>query len=297
MTGIPFPDWLSPIAFDFNRWGLPFQLRWYALAYIVGILIGWWITRMALKRPKLWPNDTSPMTPEQLDDFLTWIVVGIIGGGRLGYVLFYEPSVFIAEPWRIPFIWEGGMSFHGGFLGVCLAIVLWCRKHGVALWSGADAIALATPPALLLGRISNFVNAELWGRETTAPWGVIFPGPAAQTCPTQAAGSCARHPSQLSEAGLEGLLLLILVLFFAFARGWLRRPASITALVLIGYGAARVFVEFFRQPDAQFVSPGNPIGFAVHVDGYGLTMGQFLSLPMIVVGLGLWLWARRKAAP
>lgn len=295
MTGLAFPDWLHPVAIDFTQWGLPFQLRWYALAYIIGILIGWRIARAALKRPALWRADTAPMTPEGLDDLLTWIIIGIIAGGRIGFVLFYEPATYLAEPWRIPLIWEGGMAFHGGFVGVCLAVLIWTRRNAVPLWSAADTIALATPPALLLGRISNFVNAELWGRPTSLPWGVIFPGDAAQNCPGVLPGTCARHPSQLYEAGLEGLLALILLCLLAFRFGLLKRPGALTAVFLVLYGVSRFAVEFVRQPDAQFISPGNPIGLAVQVNGYGLTMGQLLSLPMIVAGLALWVYSRRRS--
>ena len=281
-TGIPFPA-ISPEIVSFTLFGVEIALRWYAMAYIVGIVIGWQITAAALRRPALWADQTPPMTTEQLENLLTWIVVGIIGGGRLGYVLFYQPAYYLQNPLEIPAIWTGGMSFHGGFIGVVLAILIFARRHGIPLGSAADSIALASPPAILLGRIANFINAELWGRPTELPWGVIFPGEAAQACAT-ATTLCARHPSQLYEAFLEGFVLLALLCWLAFRRGALRRPWLLAGVFFTGYGLGRFLVEFVRQPDAQFVSPGNPLGLALHMNGYGLTMGQLLTLPMIAIG-------------
>ncbi|CRK76040.1 prolipoprotein diacylglyceryl transferase [Nereida ignava] len=285
LAAIPFPN-LSPNIFSISLFGMEFALRWYAMAYIVGIVIGWRIIVAALRRPALWSKDTSPFSPEQAEDLLTWIVVGVILGGRLGYVFFYQPAYYLQNPLEIPAIWTGGMSFHGGFLGVVLLAYIWTRRNKVALWPLADSLAIAVPPALLLGRVSNFINAELWGRPTDAPWGVIFPGEAAQAC-QGIIGACARHPSQLYEAALEGLILGAVLLYFAFRRGLLKRQGAATGIFLAGYGMARFAVEFVRQPDAQFVTLNNPLGLAWQVNGYGLTMGQFLSLPMIFVGLFL----------
>ncbi|MGB1265477.1 MAG: prolipoprotein diacylglyceryl transferase [Nereida ignava] len=285
LAAIPFPN-LSPNIFSISLFGMEFALRWYAMAYIVGIVIGWRISVAALRRPALWSKDTSPFSPEQAEDLLTWIVVGVILGGRLGYVLFYQPAYYLQNPLEIPAIWTGGMSFHGGFLGVVLLAYIWTRRNKVALWPLADSLAIAVPPALLLGRVSNFINAELWGRPTDAPWGVIFPGEAAQAC-EGIIGACARHPSQLYEAALEGLILGAVLLYFAFRRGLLKRQGAATGIFFAGYGMARFAVEFVRQPDAQFVTLNNPLGLAWQVNGYGLTMGQFLSLPMIFVGLFL----------
>ncbi|MBM1220048.1 prolipoprotein diacylglyceryl transferase [Ponticoccus sp. SC2-23] len=293
-SGIPFPD-ISPEIVSISLFGMEFALRWYAMAYIVGIIIGWRITVAALKRPALWRDQTPAMTPEQLENLLTWIVIGIIGGGRLGYVLFYQPGYYLQNPAEIPMIWTGGMSFHGGFLGVVLAILIFARRHGIPLGSAADSIALASPPAILLGRIANFINAELWGRPTDLPWGVIFPGEAAQACAT-AGQLCARHPSQLYEAFLEGVVLLILLVWLAFRRGALRTPWLMSGVFFTGYGLGRFAVEFVRQPDAQFVSPGNPLGLALHINGWGLTMGQLLTLPMIIIGLAVIVAARRARA-
>lgn len=284
-----FPN-IAPEIFSITLFGFTFALRWYALAYIAGILIGWRIVLAAIARPLLWATQ-PPLTREQVEDLLTWIILGVIIGGRLGYVAFYQPGYFIENPAQIPAVWQGGMSFHGGFIGVIVAVWLCARKYGAPLGSVADLLAIATPPGLLLGRIANFINAELWGRPTDAPWGVIFPGIAAQDC-AGINGPCARHPSQLYEAGLEGVLLGAILLVLAFGRGWLKTPWRLTGMFFAGYGVGRFIVEFFRQPDAQFVSPDNPVGLAFHINGWGLTMGQTLSLPMIV--LGLWLVLRRR---
>ena len=192
-------------------------------------------------------------------------------------------------------VWQGGMAFHGGLLGVIIAAWLYTGVQKIPRRPAADAIALGVPPGLLLGRIANFINAELWGRPTLAPWGVIFPGQSAQTCTGFDPGTCPRHPSQLYEAGLEGLLLGALLLFLVWAKRGYKRPGLISGTFFWGYGLSRFFVEFFRQPDAQFVSQGNPLGLAWHIGGYGLTMGQILSIPMILLGLWLIAQSRRTA--
>ena len=291
--GIPFPN-ISPELFSISIFGFDFALRWYALAYIAGILIAWRLGVMAVKRTSLWPNDTAPMTPKQIEDLLTWIILGIILGGRLGYVLFYQHDGYYRQnPIEILQVWQGGMAFHGGLLGVVIASWIYTTLQKIPRLPAADLIAFGIPAGLLLGRLANFINAELWGRETTAPWGVIFPGDAAQTCMDAAYGACARHPSQLYEAALEGLLLGALLLWMVWRGGALKKPGLVSGTFFAGYGAARFVVEFVRQPDAQFVTAGNPLGLAWHVDGYGLTMGQILSLPMIA--LGLWLILRARA--
>ncbi|QYK40713.1 MAG: prolipoprotein diacylglyceryl transferase [Paracoccaceae bacterium] len=290
---LPFPD-VSPELFSVTLFGLTLALRWYALAYIAGILIGWRLAVAALDRPALW-GGSPPMTRDQVERLLTWVIVGVIAGGRLGIVAFYQPAYYLANPWEIPMVWLGGMSFHGGLAGVVVASWLFCRAEGIALRPAADMLAMATPPGLLLGRIANFINAELWGRPTDLPWAVAFPGAAAQDCPG-VTGLCGRHPSQLYEAALEGLILGAVLLWLVWRRGGLRAPGLVAGVFFAGYGAARFAVEFVRQPDAYFVSPGNPLGLALHIGGYGLTMGQILSLPMILVGLWLALGARRAAA-
>jgi len=295
-TGLPFPD-ISPEIFALDLFGIHLALRWYALAYIVGILIGWRLAVAAVRRPGLWPAATPPMTQAQLESLLTWVILGIIAGGRLGYVILYQPAFYLAHPAQIPALWQGGMSFHGGFVGVVLTILIFARRNALPLGGVADVIALAAPPAILLGRIANFINAELWGRPTSLPWGVVFPGDAAQTCAGIVLGQCARHPSQLYEAALEGLLLGALLIWLAFRGGALRRRWLLAGTFFAVYGAARLLVEFVRQPDAQFVSEGNPLGLALHWQGWGLTMGQILSLPMLVVGVAVIVMARRKPAP
>ncbi len=294
IAAIPFPD-LSPELFSIQIGSFEFALRWYALAYIAGLLIGWRIVVGLMRRPDLWPGNVAPMRPEQVEQLLTWVIIGVILGGRLGFVLFYQPEYYLANPGEILQVWQGGMAFHGGFLGVVVAAAIFCRRNGIPMLQTADAMAVATPIGLMLGRLANFVNAELWGRPTTMPWGVIFPGSAAQTCPPDWIGACARHPSQLYQAAGEGLLLFLLLAVLVWRAGWLKRPGQVLGVFLAGYGTARFVVEFFRQPDAQFVAPGNPLGHAVQFGQMGLTMGQLLSLPMIVAGVLLILYARRRA--
>ena len=286
---IAFPD-ISPTIFEIPIFGLTFALRWYALAYIVGLLVGWRLVTRAVRTPVLWAGP-APMTADQVERLLTWVIFGVILGGRIGYALFYDEALFLTDPLRILRVWEGGMSFHGGFVGVIVAGLIFCKRERIPLLPAADLMAMAAPPGLLLGRLANFINAELWGRPTSLPWGVAFPGEAAQTC-AGVVGLCARHPSQLYEAALEGLVLGAVLLWFAWRRGWLHAPGGILGVFLAGYGIARFLVEFVRQPDVQFVSPGNPLGLALQAGGWGLTMGQILSLPMIVAGL--WFLARSR---
>ena len=291
---IQFPN-LSPEIFSISLFGTEFALRWYALAYIAGILIAWYLAARAVKRPALWPNETAPMTPRQVEDLVTWIILGVILGGRLGHVLFYQPSVYLANPAQILRIWEGGMAFHGGLLGVVVATWLYARAQNIDKLKIADLVAHTVAPGLLLGRLANFVNAELWGRATDLPWGVAFPGRAAQDCGQALGEICARHPSQLYEAAMEGLILGALILWMVYRRNAFHAPGRILGTFLAGYGIARFIVEFFRQPDAQFISDGNPLGLAWQIGGYGLTQGQALSVPMIALGLWFILRARHAA--
>ena len=258
---LPFPD-IDPIAVALG----PVAIRWYSLAYIVGLIAGWLYCRRLAERP---PN---AITPDQLDDFLLWATLGVVLGGRLGYVLFYKPAFFLANPLEILVIWQGGMSFHGGAAGVILAIILFAWKRGVSWLSLGDLVVCAVPIGLFLGRLANFVNGELYGRAADVPWAMVFPRDPEQI---------PRHPSQLYEAGLEGIVLFLL-LYLLVRRGWLERPGAIGGAFLAGYGLARIIVEFFREPDAHL---GFLLGFT--------TMGQVLSLPLIIAGLILIAWGYR----
>jgi len=298
---ILFPE-ISPEIFSITIGEFTFALRWYALAYIVGLAAGWWLIVQSVKRPTLWPHDTSPMRPDQVEGLLTAVVLGVILGGRFGYVLFYQPGGYLSDPLAILRIWEGGMSFHGGLLGVTLSAWIWCRRNGIAPLQVADAMAMVVAIGLFLGRIANFINAELWGRPSDLPWAVVFPSRAALDCLTPegmvetAWGlACARHPSQLYEAVLEGLIMGAILLWLAWRRGWLKRPGALTGMFLVIYGLSRFAVEFVRQPDAQFAGPGNPLGYALQFGpSLGLTMGQVLTIPMMLAGLWL-IWRRHTA--
>ncbi|WP_299843058.1 prolipoprotein diacylglyceryl transferase [uncultured Jannaschia sp.] len=292
LLALPFPE-IGPDIFSIEFGSFTFALRWYAMAYIAGIVLGWWLCRRAVLTPRLWGAAGPPLAPARLEDLVTWIVLGVVLGGRLGFVLFYQPGYYLANPAEILMIWQGGMSFHGGMLGVAVALILFHIRHRVPLLPLADLLALATPIGLFLGRLANFVNGELWGRPTDLPWAVIFPGAAAQDC-AGVAGLCARHPSQLYEALLEGALLGTVLLWLAWRRGAFQRPGLLTGVFLMGYGTARALVEFVRQPDAQFAGPGNPLGYALQLGQAGLTMGQILSMPMIAAGVWLALRAVRS---
>jgi len=300
-VALQFPD-ISPNLFSIDLGFMEFALRWYALAYIAGLVIGWRIITRAVRRPVLWPGDAAPMTAEQVENLLTWVILGVILGGRLGYVLFYQPAYYLQNPSEILMIWQGGMSFHGGFLGVAIAGLIYCRVNRLPMAQVGDAMAMVAPIGLFLGRLANFINGELWGRPTDAPWGVIFPGFAAQDCAgpegiVELAGQlvCARHPSQLYEALLEGLVLGAILLYLAWRRGALKIPGQIMGLFIAGYGLARFFVEFYRQADAQFITLDNPMGYVLQFGPAGLSMGQILSLPMLIGGLLIVAYARSVA--
>jgi phosphatidylglycerol:prolipoprotein diacylglycerol transferase len=283
---------IDPVLVSISLFGVELAIRWYALAYIAGLLLGWRYVAWLCRRPALWGGQ-APMRAEQTDDLLTWMIVGVILGGRLGYVLFYQPGYFAANPAQILAVWQGGMSFHGGLLGVAAGVIGYSLRHGLPILSVGDAVAAAAPIGIFFGRLANFVNAELWGRPSTLPWAMVFPGEAAQACPLDWIGPCTRHPSQLYEAGLEGIGLF-LVLAFAIRSGALARPGRVFGLFLVGYGAARLALEGVRQADQQFVSADNPLGYVLQLGSGGLTMGQILTLPMLLVGaVLLWRAARR----
>ena len=245
----------------------PFGIRWYALAYIAGIVLGWRLLRHLVAQAP------AVTTAVQADDFVTWATLGIVLGGRLGYVLFYQPGVYLAHPAMIFAVWEGGMSFHGGALGVTVAILWFCRRNAIPLLGFADRVAVCVPIGLGLGRIANFGNGELWGREAPdwLPWAMIFPN----------GGPVPRHPSQLYEALLEGLVLFLVMFVLSRQERLRARFGWLTGAFLVGYGIARTTGEFFREPDLF-------LGYLIG----GVTMGQLLCIPMLLAGF--WLILRSK---
>ena len=261
---IPYPA-INPVAVELG----PIAVRWYGLAYIAGITIGWLYCRRLAKQPP------TIVEPETLDDFIIWATIGVILGGRLGYVLFYQPSHYFAHPLQIFYVWEGGMSFHGGALGVAAALTLFSWRRHVPLLRLSDIIACGAPIGLFFGRIANFINGELWGRATDVPWAMIFPSDP---------DHLPRHPSQLYEAGLEGVVLFLLLFVLLRVTRIREHAGALTGAFLMGYAVARSVGELFRQPDAF-------LGFILP----GVTMGQLLSLPLLVVGLLLLLRAYRKS--
>ena len=266
---------IDPVIFSIG----PLAVRWYGLGYVVGILFGWWYSRRLVMTPRLWAHGKAPMTPVDIDDLVVWAAIGIVAGGRIGYILFYDLARYLANPLDMLAVWEGGMSFHGGLIGTVLAMILFARSRGIATWSLFDVVAAGVPPAIGLVRVANFINAELWGRPTDAPVAMIFP-----TDPLQVP----RHPSQLYEAALEGLVLFIVLAILVWGARMLRRPRFIAGAFVAGYGLARIVVEFFREPDAQ-------LGFLL---GTGwLTMGMVLSTPMVLAGLWAMATARKPGAP
>jgi phosphatidylglycerol:prolipoprotein diacylglycerol transferase len=255
---VPFPD-IDPVLVQIG----PFAIRWYALGYVAGILIGWRYITGLVRNAALWPLRGAPATAEQIDDLILWLTLGIILGGRLGHVFFYTPSLIWTDPLEILKVWNGGMSFHGGVLGVLIATVAFARLNKVDLLRLGDVITAAAPIGIGLVRVANFINAELWGRPTDLPWGVVFPG----------AGPEPRHPSQLYEAALEGLVLFFVLRWATHSAGALNRRGVVAGMFFLGYGLIRVALENVREPDAYM--PHFPLG---------LTMGMMLSLPMILGG-------------
>jgi phosphatidylglycerol---prolipoprotein diacylglyceryl transferase len=266
LFAIPFPAF-DPVLVSLG----PIAIRWYALAYVFGILLGWWYARAIIRNQRLW-GGKPPLGVIDFDDFVLWITAGIILGGRIGYVLFYNPAHFAANPAEIIQVWKGGMSFHGGFAGCVIAVVLFAKKRNIPMLTLGDITCAVGPIGLFLGRIANFINAELWGRTTDVPWAMVFPG----------AGPLPRHPSQLYEAVLEGLVLLV-VLAIMIRRGALLRPGLIIGAFAVGYSLARIACEFFREPDPQ-------LGFLWG----GLTMGMLLSLPLLAAGIAFIVHARSR---
>jgi phosphatidylglycerol---prolipoprotein diacylglyceryl transferase len=265
-TAIQFTDLgLSPIIFEVG----PIALRWYSLAYIGGIVVAWWYILRMIKAPG------APMAPRHIDSFVTWITLGIILGGRFGYVFFYEFDTYAADPLSALKLWEGGMSFHGGLIGVLVAIWGFVKVNRLSFLRFADYVAVTIPFGLGFGRVANFINGELWGRPTTAPWGIVFPN----------GGPLPRHPSQLYEAVLEGPVLFAILWWMFWKTDARYRPGKLMGAFALGYGSFRFIVEFFRESDAQLMD------FAART---GLQMGQWLSLPLIIGGLYFVLTARGR---
>jgi phosphatidylglycerol:prolipoprotein diacylglycerol transferase len=259
---IPYPAF-DPVLIHIG----PLAIRWYALSYILGILLGWAYARVLIRSGRLWGGNASknsaPMTVVDFDDFVLWVTLGVILGGRAGYVLFYNLPHFTAHPLEIFQLWQGGMSFHGGFAGCVLAVLLFAKSRGISVLSLGDITCAVGPIGLFLGRIANFINGELWGRATDVPWAMVFP----------TGGPVPRHPSQLYEATLEGLVLLV-ILALMIRAGALKRPGLTVGSFAVLYAIARSTCEFFREPDAQ-------LGFLWG----GATMGQLLSIPLLLAGL------------
>ncbi|MDR3372264.1 MAG: prolipoprotein diacylglyceryl transferase [Ancalomicrobiaceae bacterium] len=277
---LPFPNF-DPNVFSFGpfhpTWPIditigPIAVRWYALAYIAGILLGWLYIRRLIATKRLW-GETKVPEFWQIDDFVTWATLGIILGGRLGYVIFYDPMHYLAEPLDIPQLWHGGMSFHGAVIGLWLTMVLFSRGKEFSAFTLFDLVTAAAPLGLFFGRIANFINGELWGRASDVPWAVVFPR----------AGNVPRHPSQLYEMALEGLVLFVVLRLVTHVELKLKRPGTVAGAFTACYGLARITAEFFREPDVQ-------VGYLAGQ----FTMGQLLSVPMVLLGVGVILWANRR---
>ena len=283
MAIMPFPE-IDPIAFSLG----PLSIHWYGLAYVAGIMLGWYYARQIAGNSKLWPGDVSPITKVQLDDFIIWVALGIVVGGRVGYILFYDLPTVIESPIRAIQIWNGGMSFHGGLTGTTIAMIIFARRNGIPIWSLFDIVAAVVPIGLFCGRIANFINGELWGRLTDVRWGMVFCNQYIEKtngyCP---GGDFVRHPSQLYEAGLEGIVLLLVLALLIYGLRALKTPGFVTGVFVCGYALSRIFVEFFREPDAQ-------LGYLLGTNW--LTMGMVLSTPMVLLGIWAMLRARRQAA-
>jgi phosphatidylglycerol---prolipoprotein diacylglyceryl transferase len=274
---IPFPN-IDPVAIQIG----PVAIKWYGLAYMAGLLLGWLYIRRLVRQTWLWPNNTPPFAAEKVDDLLLYMTFGVVVGGRLGFVLFYEPVHYLTNPAEIPQLWRGGMSFHGALLGCGLANWLFARRNQLSPWSTMDLCAAAVPIGLLFGRLANFINGELFGRPTSVPWGMVFPE---AVVPHHAVEPTPRHPSQLYEAFFEGLVLVLFLRWLTHRRLGLQAPGLVSGAFLIGYGLARSFCELFRQPDPDHTFTVGP-----------LTPGIVYSMPMILLGLYFIHAARSRVA-
>jgi len=272
VLALPFPN-IDPVAISLG----PIEVKWYGLAYMAGLLLGWYYIRRVLTEARIWPNAQSPFALPKADDLLLYMTVGVVFGGRLGFVLFYEPKFYLANPLEILAVWKGGMAFHGALIGCGLAIWAFSARNRVNPWSAMDLCAAAVPLGLIFGRIANFINGELFGRPTTVPWGMVFPSAALEYPKIE---PVLRHPSQLYEAFFEGLVLFLVLRLMTHSKGGLQTPGLVTGTFLIGYGLARSFCELFRQFDPLHA-----------FSAYGLTPGIVYSIPMILLGI----WFVRSA--
>lgn len=271
LTVLTFPQ-IDPVLLQIG----PLAVHWYGLGYVVGILFAWWYARRLVTNDRLWGPGGSAISPVDIDDFLIWAAAGVVLGGRLGYILFYDFARYIENPASIFAVWQGGMSFHGGLTGVTIAMILFARRRGFSIWSLFDIIAAGVPVGFGLVRVTNFINSELWGRPTDVAWSFVFPN----------GGPDPRHPSQLYEALLEGLALFIVLRLLTHSALKLKQPGFVAGAMVAWYGASRIFVEFFREPDAH-------IGYLA---GGWLTMGMILSVPMVLLGVWAMLRAQKAAA-
>lgn len=263
---IAFPDFLHPVIAQIG----PISLHWYGLGYVVGILFAWWYGVFLLKRKSLWHNAQPPMAAEKLGDFVVWAAIGVVVGGRLGQVLVWDPQYYFNHPAEIIAVWDGGMAFHGGLIGTIIAMVLFARKNGIGIWTTFDTVAAGVPVGLGLVRICNFINQELWGNITDVAWAVCFPNDP-EYLP--------RHPSQLYEAAMEGLILFIILAILIFGFKALRKPGIVSGTFIMGYGLARMISELFRVPGED------PQWFSTLFHSTGFTYGMALSLPMVLFGI------------
>lgn len=273
---IPFPD-IDPVAVQIG----PIAIKWYGLAYLAGLLLGWLYIRRLLSQTKLWADDRPPFLPQKVDDLLIYMVAGVLIGGRLGFVLFYEPSYYLENPLDIVAVWKGGMAFHGGLFGSGVAIWIFSRRNGINPWSTSDLCTATVPIGIFFGRIANFINGELFGRPTDAPWGMVFPEARLHYPNVE---PTARHPSQLYEAMLEGLLLFIVLRILTHYYGALKRPGLVSGTFLVGYALARSTAELFREPH-----------FAHSLNIEPLTVGIAYSIPMLLLGLFVIYFARTQS--
>jgi phosphatidylglycerol:prolipoprotein diacylglycerol transferase len=284
LAALAFPN-IDPVIVRIG----PLAIHWYGVGYIVGILFAWWYAKRLVTDARLWPEGMLPIKPEDLDDFILWAAIGVVAGGRVGYILFYDLQRYLAHPLDVFAVWQGGMSFHGGFAGTTLAMILFARSRGISIWTLFDVVAAGAPVALGLVRCANFINAELWGRVTDVPWAVIFCNERIRKAGLGvcSAGLDPRHPSQLYEAALEGIVLFVALRLLTHVFLKLKSPGFVAGAFMAGYGMSRILIEFFRQPDAQ-------LGFLF---GDWLTMGMVLSLPMVLFGLWAMATARRSPRP